>query len=102
MPFDASLSMPFFNKFEDRFKISLLLHIPILLLGAITLDGGGLLRLMLVGVTAYWCAVGMIMVRRNGNATRGDRFLLTWGFPILLPVVASVATVVPMGALRHP
>jgi hypothetical protein len=95
-------SLPFFTKNGPSFKVSACLQICILLLAALVLDGGDVLNFMLIAATAYWSAVAIIMIRRNGNATWIDQFLLKWGFPLTILLTALVATIVPVGFLRHP
>lgn len=101
MPLSLSMSLPFFTKFEAAFKVSGILQLFMLLLSAIMLDGGQLSRFMILSATAYWLAVFIIMVRRNGKATRLDQFLLKWGYPLAIVLTVFVSAIVPMGALRH-
>lgn len=101
MPLAFTLNFPFFTKYEPVFKVSIVLQVFILLLSAIVLDGGQLNQFMLLSAAAYWCIVAIIMIRRNGNATGLDRFLITWGYPISIVLTALVSAVVPIGLLRH-
>ncbi|HEY4330336.1 MAG TPA: hypothetical protein VGN88_11415 [Phycisphaerae bacterium] len=102
MPLSFALRFPFFSRFGEAFKISLVLQLFILFLSAIVLDGGQLNQFMLLSATAYWCTVAIVMFRRNGNATRFDQFLLQWGYPLMIALTALVSACVPMGLLRHP
>ena len=101
MPLHHSFALPFFEKYHAKLKVSGVLQVFIFLLGAIVLDEGEVSRFTLLCAAAYWCGVGIIMVRRNGHATRLDRFLMAWGYPLVMPLVLAVGSVVPVGVLRH-
>ncbi len=99
MPLSSALDFPFFTKFEDEFRVSGLLQLVILLLGAITADEVS--QAFLLANLTYWSLAAVIMLRRNGNATRGDRFFLKWGYPLMLPLIAFLLAILPHGLLRH-
>jgi hypothetical protein len=92
--------LPFFTKHEDAFKVSACLQMPILLLASIVLDGGEVLQWMMLAALTYWLGVFIIMIRRNGNATRLDALLIKWGYPLAIVLAAILLGVVPMGMLR--
>lgn len=95
-----SLRFPFFGKFESAIKVSVVLQLFILFLSALVLDGGQLSQWMLVSATAYWIAFAVIMIRRNGNATVLDRFILAWGYPLAIVLAGFIFGIVPAGFLR--
>lgn len=65
---------------------SVVLQLALVLVGAVTLDGGGLLRIFAIAAIAYWAGVAAIVLRsRRRPMSRLDRLLLRWGY---LPAVA--------------
>ena len=80
---------PFFLRFADEIKFSAVLQAGFLFIASLMLDGGDLLKVMCLPAIAYWCTVGIIMVRRGMAASAWDRVFLRWGF--LLWIVGLVA-----------
>ena len=64
---------------------SVILQAFLILFGAITLDGGGLLRIFGIAAIGYWLAVAAISARSRQQTASGlDIALLRWGY---LPAV---------------
>ena len=72
---------------------SVVLQIVLVLFGAITLDGGQLLRIFGVSALAYWLAVAFIYRRTSSPRSKLDSLIVKWGY---LPAVgvASLSAMV--------
>ena len=107
MPHTYSSGFPFFTTYENHLKISLCLQFAMLFIAALilqdahVLDGPDPFQFFLLSAIAYWSAAAIIMLRRNGKATRLDQFLLKWGYPLMIVLTALVAAIVPIGVFRH-
>lgn len=86
MPLICKLDAPFIDRHKDAIKFSALLQLGVILLASVMLDGGVLLKVVLLGAIAYWCSLAIIMVRRDMNDTKCDCVLLRWGFLVMLTI----------------
>ena len=100
MPLILRIGFPFFNRYREHLKVSVVFQVFLLLLSAITLDGGALNKFMVFAAAVNWIIVAIVMVRRDDRATPLDRFLLMCGFFAAMPLIMAVGSVVPVGALR--
>lgn len=96
MNLNPRVDIPFFRKHAHALRISAALQVTALLLAAIVLDGGNLLKCVALGAAAYWIALAIIMLRRNGKPTPIDCLLLTWGFPLALLALVAAAMAAQM------
>ena len=77
--------------FRSAIVFSLICQVPVLLLGAMILDGGLIFRKALIASLAYWAMVLMIWIRNKFNAAKNisdaDILLTKWGYwPMLIAV----------------
>jgi hypothetical protein len=101
MALRSGSKLEFLVKYKDSLTISLCLQVPLLLWAYSELNGRILLQIMLVAAIAYWAGAGIIMVRRNGAATRIDVFILKWGYLLTLALTMVFLVVASIGLLHR-
>ena len=70
---------------RDALIFAVIQQVPLLVLGALILDGGQIFRLIAIATTAFWVMALLILFRRFGRATNSDILLVKWGiWPLLL------------------
>lgn len=77
---------------SDFLPLVLTQQVPLLLLAALLLDGGQAFRIFGVAAIAHWSVIAMIQLRRR-KFTRGDEFLIRWGF---IPLAVFTGLIVPL------
>ncbi len=75
-------------------KTSAIWQLVLLTLGALMLDGGGALHLVVVGLAGYWPIVLIIVLRRPANPTKFDLLVIRHGFPFVYLAIAIVGAAV--------
>lgn len=80
--------MALLSKKEDTVRdcilLSLLIQMMFLTMGAMLLDGGQVLQILVYAAVAYWFGLAFMMVRRRGQLTRADKILIRWGYLTLI------------------
>lgn len=76
-------SSPISARYWSAIRTSICFQIPILLLGALCLDGGELFSRCLVALAAFWCGTILILFRRPRNPTKLDLEVIRFGYPLL-------------------
>ena len=72
---------------REAIWFALILQAPLLLMSGLLLDGGMLLRLVVIASVAFWAMTLIIVVRRGPNTPNSDILLVKWGYlPTLLVV----------------
>jgi hypothetical protein len=69
---------------RSAIRDGLLLQAPLLLLSALMLDGGTMLRVALIALVAKWVVSLVIWHFRSGAPTRVDLLFVRWGYVPLL------------------
>jgi hypothetical protein len=86
--------MALLSKKEDTVRdcilLSLVIQMMFITMGAMLLDGGQVLQIMVYAAVAYWVGFGFMMVRRHGQLTRADKILIRWGYLMLIPASSFV------------
>jgi hypothetical protein len=80
-------------EYKPALKSSVIQQLCALVLSALTLDFGLLLRCCLISVLAYWLVAALIVTRRPSMPTAVDVHLIRYGF---LPIFIAVAIVGPV------
>ena len=88
---NESPSSPISSAYWPPIKSALLQQGIVLILALLQLDGGYTLNVATIAIVAYWLAFGMVVVRRPSSPTRGDIFLIRYGFLLIVVVVFVVA-----------
>ena len=60
------------------------------LLGGMILDMGETVAILGFALIAYWAGVFILFARRFKRLTHVDKFMIRWGFMMLLPISAIV------------
>lgn len=84
------VSSPISARYRSPLRTSVCLQIPILMLGALCLDGGELFSRCLVAFAAFWGGAILILFRRPRNPTRLDLELIRFGDPLLFLLSLSL------------
>jgi hypothetical protein len=82
-------SRPISSAYRPATKTALLQQGIVFILSALMLDMGQTICEAVTAIAAYWLAYGIIVVRRPSSPTRGDIFLIRYGF--LLMFFSAVA-----------
>ena len=78
---------------KGSINCSLILQAILLVLGAVTLDGGTAFRIVCYAILAYWIAVSIIMIRRIHRLTLMDRIFICCGCPIIWVLMCAFVAV---------
>ena len=84
---DKLASRPISSAYWPPVKTALLQQSIVLILAALTLDGGLTLNVAVIAILAYWLAFGVIVFRRAASPTRGDVLLVRYGFLLIFVCV---------------
>lgn len=66
---DASTAAP---SLRSAISLAVVQQAILLMLSGLILDGGMIMRLVLVPTIAFWCFVLLLLIRRASKATAGD------------------------------
>ncbi len=80
---NESPSRSFSSAYWPATKTALLQQGIVFILSALTLDMGQTFCEAVTAIGAYWLAYGIIVVRRPSSPTRGDIFLIRYGFLLM-------------------
>jgi hypothetical protein len=71
--------------FREAIVFALVQQLPLLLLSAMLLDGGSVLKRVTIAAVAFWILTLLVMIRRNRNMLDSDMLAVKWGYlPLLL------------------
>jgi hypothetical protein len=82
-------------RYSRALGIATLQVVAVLLLAALTLDGGAALRQTLCSILAYLVAAAVVITRRPFNATAGDLLAIKFGFLILVAAMLLINVIDP-------
>jgi len=80
---NESPSRPISSAYWPAIKTALLQQGIVLVLALLILDMGATMCAAQTAVAAYWVAFGIVVVRRPSLPTRGDMFLIRYGFLLM-------------------
>lgn len=90
---NKSLTRPISPAYWPPVQTALLQQGIIVVLTALTMDGGLIFHVTVIAVLAYWLAFGVILARRPSAPTQGDLFLIRYGFLLLFVIVFIVGPI---------
>jgi hypothetical protein len=73
-----------------NFLASVVVQVPLLILGSLALDGGQLSRWVVFSIIAYWLMALVIVICRPRSPTRGDLIAIRFGFLFILMSFVTV------------
>jgi hypothetical protein len=88
-------------QYREDFIFSACIQTFFLIAGALCLDGGGMLRYVLIVIATYWAMSLIIVFRRPLRPTRSDLWVVRHGFLLVMIIIAPVTLVVTKRLLGH-
>ena len=76
-------------EYNSVFLTALLIQVFFLVLSALLLDGGRMLRCVQVAVLSHWAATAIILFRRPKNPTQADLMIVKYAFLGMIVLVAA-------------
>lgn len=84
---------PSVGSLREAFVVAVVHQIVLLPLAALLLDGGAVLRRVVVASVAFWCFVLALLIRRRDRPTTWDVVFVKYGIWPLLAVTIVVAKI---------
>jgi hypothetical protein len=81
-------------QYREDFIFSACIQAFFLMAGALCMDGGGMLRYILIVTAAYWAMSLIIVFRRPLRPTRSDLWVVRHGFLLLMIAIAPVTVII--------
>jgi hypothetical protein len=78
------------TQFARAVRVAIIEQFVFLLLAAITLDGGMLLRGFSVAAVVFWVVTAVVFLKRRSSPSRGDLFFVNAGYPVMAVAAALI------------